>query len=70
MILNKQNFIYLLLIIFSVYCTGITATDCDVYKGIVGNYHIYKEDLDHVNGNCCRLDNRLKCDSQNNIISV
>jgi len=70
MILNKQNFIYLILIIFSIYCTGVAATDCDVYKGIVGNYQLYKEDLEGVNGQCCRLDHRMKCDAQNNIISV
>jgi len=70
MILNKQNFIYLIFIIFSVYCSGIIATDCDVYKGIVENHPLYKEDFDKVNGNCCRLENRLRCDDKNNIIYV
>jgi len=70
MILNKQSIIYLILTIFSVYCTGILASDCDVYKEIIGNHFLYKEDLDKVNGNCCRLDYKVGCDDQNNIISV
>jgi len=70
MILNKQSLIYLILIIFSVFFTGIKATDCDVYKDIIGNQYPYKDDLDKMNGNCCRMEDRLKCDAQNNIIFV
>jgi len=72
MFINKQSFSYILLIIFSVYCTGIIATDCDVYKKIIGNDLPYKLYLDEANGNCCAMANsysdELNCDSQNNII--
>jgi len=70
MILNKQGFIYLILIIFLVYFTGIEATDCDVYKGIIGDEYPYIDDWNRMNGNCCRMQDRLKCDAQNNIIFV
>jgi len=74
MFVNKLNFIYVILLTFSVYCTGILATDCDVYKKIVGNSFSYKERLDKANGNCCISDFQtnyhIKCDSQNNIISM
>jgi len=64
MFINKQKFIYLILIIFSIYCTGILAADCDIYKKIVGNN--YDEELEEVNGNCCEL-KKVKCDLHNNI---
>ena len=68
MFLYKQISFYLVLIISSVYFTGgVFATDCDVYKKIVGNSFPYKDDLDKVNGNCCRV---VDCDAQNNINHV
>ncbi len=69
--INKQgfSFIYLISIIFSIYFTGILATDCDVYKSIIGNTNPYKLDLDRANGRCCKVNsNDLKCDDQDNII--
>lgn len=66
---SKQNFIYLILLIFSVYCTGILATDCDVYKSLAGTTFPYEDELKKVNGNCCRLGD-VECDDQDNIISV
>jgi len=66
---SKQNFIYLILLIFSVYCTGILATDCDVYKSLAGTTFPYEDELKKMNGNCCRLGD-VECDDQDNIISV
>jgi len=66
---SKQNFIYLILLILLVYCTGIIATDCDIYKDLAGNSFPYDNALKNTNGNCCRL-NEVKCDDQDNIISV
>ena len=69
----KQNFIYLISIIFSVFCTGILANDCDVYKKIVGNSFPYKDRLDKANGNCCdsgvQTNYHIKCSGQN-IVSM
>jgi len=69
MFLSKQNFIYLILLIFSVCCTRILATDCDIYKGLAGTTFPYQNQLNEVNGNCCRLGD-VRCDDNDNIISV
>jgi len=67
MFLNHKNIIYSILIIFSVYCTGILATDCDIYKNIYDSCYKYNKNLEEVNGNCCNLKNEVECDIQNNI---
>ena len=61
--------LFLILLIFSVYCTGILATDCDVYKSLAGTTFPYEDELKKMNGNCCRLGD-VECDDQDNIISV
>jgi len=71
MFLNKQSFIFSIVLLFSVFFTEkVFATDCDVYKNIVGNSFPYKDKLEEVNGNCCRVSTYVKCDDQSNIVDV
>jgi len=69
MVLNKQNLVYSILIVFSVFVTGILSDDCELYKKLVGNTFPYKDDIEKYNGFCCRANN-LVCDEQNNITSM
>eukprot|EP00833_Pecoramyces_ruminatium_P007813 jgi/Orpsp1_1/1181845/evm.model.c7180000078847.1 len=66
MFLSKDDIIYSILIIFSIFFTGILADDCEIYKKIVGSSFPYKSDLEEVNGQCCRI-HSVGCDEQNNI---